>query len=295
MKTFTTSLGTPTVHSFFDAVTNTISHIVVDPETQKCAIIDTVLDYEPNAAKISFESANKIIDFVQKEGFSVEWIIETHAHADHLSAAPYIQEKLGWILAIGEQIKEVQEVFGKVFNFGTEFARNASQFDHLFKDNDTFMLGNIPSKVLHTPGHTPADMTYVIGDTAFVGDTLFMPDFGTARCDFPGGSAKIMYDSIQKIYSLPDETRLFLCHDYLPEGRDEYVWETTVAEQKARNIHVATSKSKDEFIEMRTTRDAKLGMPKLIIPSIQTNIRAGHLPDAEDNGTQYLKVPINRF
>jgi len=295
MKTFTTSPGTPSVHSFFDIATNTVSHIVVDQETHMCAIIDTVLDFEPNAAAISFASADKIIDFVQKEGLKVEWIIETHAHADHLSAAPYIQQKLGGTLAIGEHIKEVQEVFGKVFNFGTEFQRDASQFDHLFKDGDTFMLGNIKARVMHTPGHTPADMTYIIGNAAFVGDTIFMPDFGTARCDFPGGSAETMYQSIQKIYSLPDETRLFLCHDYLPEGRDEYVWETTVAEQKSQNIHVAMDKSKDTFIEMRTTRDAKLGMPKLIIPSIQTNIRAGHLPNAEDNGTQYLKVPINTF
>lgn len=217
MKTYTTSPGTPTVHSFFDLATNTVSHIAVDPETRTCAVIDTVLDFEPNSASISYESADKIIDFVQNEGLTVEWIIETHAHADHLSAAPYVQEKLGGTLAIGEHIKDVQEVFGKVFNFGTEFERDASQFDHLFADGDTFTLGNIQARVMHTPGHTPADMTYVIGDAAFVGDTMFMPDFGTARCDFPGGSAETMYESIQKIYGLPDETRLFLCHDYLPE------------------------------------------------------------------------------
>lgn len=217
MKTFTTSLGNPTVYSFFDEATNTVSHVAVDIETKKCAVIDTVLDYEPNAAAISFVSADKIIDFVRKENLEVEWVLETHAHADHLSAAPYIQQKLGGTLAIGEHITEVQEVFGKVFNFGTEFQRDASQFDHLFKDGDTFKIGNLQAKVMHTPGHTPADMTYVIGNATFVGDTIFMPDFGTARCDFPGGSAETMYQSIQKIYALPDETRIFLCHDYLPE------------------------------------------------------------------------------
>ncbi len=295
MKNFSTSSGTPIVHSFFDDATNTVSHVIVDKTTQKCAIIDTVLDYEPNAAKISFISADKIINFVQKNNLKTQWILETHAHADHLSAAPYIQQKLGGTLAIGEHIKKVQEVFGKVFNFGTEFERDASQFDHLFKDGETFKVGNIEAKALHTPGHTPADLVYVIGDAAFVGDTLFMPDFGTARCDFPGGSAEEMYASVQKIYTLPDETRIFLCHDYLPEGRTEYIWETTVAEQKKNNIHVATNKDQADFIKMRTERDTKLGMPKLIIPSIQTNICAGNLPQAEENGTQYLKVPINKF
>lgn len=295
MKNFSTSLGTPVVHSFFDQATNTVSHVVVDQSTQQCAIIDTVLDYEPNAAKISFESADKIIDFVQKHNLKTQWVMETHAHADHLSAAPYIQQKLGGMLAIGEPIKIVQKVFGKIFNFGTEFERDASQFDHLFEDGDTFKLGNIEAKAIHTPGHTPADMVYVIGDAAFVGDTLFMPDFGTARCDFPGGSANKMYTSIQKIYALPDETRVFLCHDYLPEGRTEYVWETTIAEQKKNNIHVSANKDQADFVKMRTERDAKLGMPKLIIPAIQTNIRAGNLPAAEDNGTQYIKVPINKF
>lgn len=295
MKNFSTSVGAPVVHSFFDQATNTVSHVAVDETTKQCAIIDTVLDYEPNAAKISFDSADRIIDFVKKNNLKTQWVMETHAHADHLSAAPYIQQALGGTLAIGEHIKEVQEVFGKVFNFGTEFERDASQFDYLFKDGDTFKLGNIQAKAIHTPGHTPADMVYVIGDAAFVGDTLFMPDFGTARCDFPGGSAEEMYASIQKIYALPDETRIFLCHDYLPEGRSEYVWETTVAEQKENNIHVATDKDQSDFVKMRTERDAKLGMPKLIIPAIQTNIRAGNMPEAEDNGTQYLKVPINKF
>lgn len=295
MKNFSSSLWVPIVHSFFDSATNTVSHVVVDPETRKCAIIDSVLDYEANAAKISYESADKIIHFIISENLEVQWIIETHAHADHLSAAPYIQKILGWIIAIWEHIKEVQEVFGKVFNFWTEFQRDASQFDYLFQDGDNFKLWNITASVMHTPGHTPADMTYVIWDAAFVGDTLFMPDFGTARCDFPGWSAETMYQSIQKIYTLPEKTRIFLCHDYLPEWREDYVWETTVGEQKQKNIHVATHKEKEEFIEMRTQRDKNLAMPKLIIPSIQTNICAWNLPNAEDNGTQYLKIPINRF
>ncbi len=295
MKTTSSSKGTPTVHSFFDAFTNTVSHVVVDESTGKAAIIDSVMDYEPNSAKISFESADRLIQFVQENAWEVQWIIETHAHADHLSAAPYIQEKLGGILAIGEHITIVQEVFGKVFNLGTDFERDASQFDKLFKDGETFKLGSIDAHVIYTPGHTPADMTYVIGDAAFVGDTLFMPDFGTARCDFPGGSAETLYSSIQKIFALPEETRLFMCHDYLPEGRSEYVWETTVKEEKERNIHVSQEHDKNEFIKMRTERDATLGMPRLIIPSIQVNVRGGRLPQAEDNAVQYLKVPINQF
>jgi glyoxylase-like metal-dependent hydrolase (beta-lactamase superfamily II) len=281
------------VHSFFDLVTNTISHVVADPETQQCAVIDTVMDYEPNAAKASFESADRIINFIKEKKFKTQWVLETHVHADHLSAAPYLQKSLGGILAIGENIKTVQEVFGEVFNLGTEFKRDASQFGHLFQNGEVFKIGNIEVKAIHTPGHTPADMTYVAGDAAFVGDTLFMPDFGTARCDFPGGSAEEMYQSIQKIFKLPDETRVFLCHDYLVEGRTEYVWETTIRAQKQRNIHVGNSADEASFIKMRIERDAKLGMPKLIIPSIQTNIRAGNFPEAGSNGTTYLKVPIN--
>lgn len=293
MKTYSISKGTPTVHSFFDQATYTISHIVVDEATKKAAVIDSVMDYEPNSARISFESAGRMIQFVKDNGFEVEWIIETHAHADHLSAAPYIQDKLGGKIAIGEHIKTVQEVFGKVFNFGTEFKRDASQFDYLFRDGEKFQLGSIEAHVMYTPGHTPADMTYVIGNAAFVGDTIFMPDFGTARCDFPGGSADTLYASIQKIFTLPDETRLFMCHDYLPAGRDEYVWETTVGAEKEGNIHVSTKQDKDAFIKMRTERDATLGMPRLIIQSVQVNVRGGKLPPAEDNGTSYLKVPVN--
>lgn len=285
----------PDVYSFFDHDSNTISHVVVDPATHQAAIIDTVLDYEPNAARIDTRSADEIIGFVQEREFTVQWVIETHAHADHLSAAPYIQQKLGGTLAIGEHIKTVQKVFGKVFNFGTEFARDASQFDHLFADGDSFMLGELRGEVLHTPGHTPADNVYVIGDAAFVGDTLFSPDFGTARCDFPGGSAQTLWNSIQRIFALPDETRIFLCHDYLPQGRDEFVIETSVGEQRAHNIHVGADANQDSFVQMRTARDATLAAPRLIIPSIQTNIRAGELPEAEDNGTQYLKIPLNRF
>ena len=295
MKTRSTSTGTPLVESFFDTNTNTVSHVVIDQSTNQVAIIDSVLDYEPNAAKTSFESADKIISFIKENNYQVQWLIETHAHADHLSAAPYLQSKLGGKLAINAKIKIVQEVFGKIFNFGTEFARDASQFDHLFQDNEKFKLGNIDAHVIYTPGHTPADSTVIIGDAAFVGDTMFMPDFGTARCDFPGGSAETLYNSIQRIYQLPDQTRLFMCHDYLPAGRTEFAWETTVAEQKAHNIHVATDKDKQSFIETRTNRDKTLGMPRLIIPSIQVNINAGKLPAKEDNGTSYLKIPIDKF
>ena len=293
MQTYSISKGTPEVHSFFDTDTNTVSHIAIDTKTNKAAIIDSVLDFDPKAGRTSLESANKLIEFIKSNSLEVEWLIETHAHADHLSAAPYLQKELGGTLAIGENIKIVQEVFGKIFNFGTEFARDASQFDRLFKDNDTFKLGSIDCKVIHTPGHTPADTTVIIGDAGFVGDTLFMPDFGTARCDFPGGSAEDLYDSIHKIYQLPDQTRLFMCHDYLPEGRNTYAWQSTVAEQKKSNIHVKIENNKQEFVQMRTKRDKTLSMPRLILPSVQVNINAGKLPPAEDNGTQYLKIPID--
>ena len=295
MKTRSTSTGTPLVESFFDTNTHTVSHVVIDQSTNQVAIIDSVLDYEPHAAKTSFASADKIISFIKENNYQVQWLIETHAHADHLSAAPYLQSKLGGKLAINAKIKVVQEVFGKIFNFGTEFARDASQFDHLFQDNEKFKLGNIDAHIIYTPGHTPADSTVIIGDAAFVCDTMFMPDFGTARCDFPGGSAETLYNSIQRIYQLPDQTRLFMCHDYLPAGRTEFAWETTVAQQKAHNIHVATNKDKQSFIETRTNRDKTLGMPRLIIPSIQVNINAGKLPAKEDNGTSYLKIPIDKF
>jgi glyoxylase-like metal-dependent hydrolase (beta-lactamase superfamily II) len=285
----------PDVKAFFDDDTNTISYVVRDPGSTACAIIDSVLDYDPAAGRTSTASADQIIAYVKEQGLEVAWVLETHVHADHLSAAPYLQDALGGRIGIGENITVVQNVFGKVFNAGTEFERDGSQFDQLFKEQDRFQIGGLGGFVLHTPGHTPACLTYVIGDAGFVGDTLFMPDYGTARCDFPGGSAEQMFDSIQKVLSLPDETRLFMCHDYGAPGRADYAWETTVAEEKANNVHVGAGKSKEEFVKMRTERDAQLGMPRLIIPSIQVNMRAGEMPPAEDNGVIYLKVPVNKF
>lgn len=282
----------PAVQGFFDPATNTISYVVTDLATKKSAIIDSVMDFEPHGATISFTNADAIIDYVNEQGYEVEWILETHVHADHLSAAPYLKERLGGQMAIGKYIIDVQEIFGKVFNEGTEFQRDGRQFDRLWDDGDTFTLGSIPAFVMHTPGHTPADMVYVIGDSIFAGDTLFMPDFGTARADFPGGSAEEMYESIQKIFTLPEEMRMFMCHDYLPEGRTEYQWETTVGEQKRSNVHLREG-DPQKFVAMRQERDAKLAMPKLIIPSIQVNMRAGKLPSEEGNGAAYLKVPIN--
>ena len=282
----------PHVTAFFDEPTNTISYVVKDPGSDACAIVDSVLDLDYAAGRISTASADAIVAHVKQHGLKVEWLLETHVHADHLSAAPYLQKQVGGQIGIGEQITVVQNVFGKVFNAGTEFQRDGSQFDKLFREQDRFTIGGLNAFVLHTPGHTPACLTYVIGDAGFVGDTLFMPDFGTARCDFPGGSAETLWDSIQKVLSLPDETRLFMCHDYKAPGRDEYKWETTVAEEKAHNIHIS-SKTKEEFVAMRTARDATLSMPKLIVPSIQVNMRAGRMPPAEDNGTTYLKVPLN--
>ena len=284
----------PEVTAFFDEQTNTISYVVKDPASNACAIIDSVMDIDYAAGRISYESADEIIKFVQDNNLKVEWLIETHAHADHLSGAPYIQQKLGGKLGIGENIKVVQEVFGKVFNEGTEFQRDGSQFDKLFTEGDTYRIGSMTSFTMHTPGHTPACMTHVIGNAAFVGDTLFMPDGGTARADFPGGDARQLYRSIMKVLELPDAMRLFMCHDYAPDGR-EIKWETSVAEEKANNIHVRDGISEDDFVKIRTTRDATLDMPKLIIPSIQVNIRAGKLPSAEGNGTQYLKVPVNKL
>ena len=285
----------PHVTAFFDEATNTVSYVVREPDGPACAIVDSVLDYDPAAGRTSTEGAEKIAAHVEREGLTVEWLLETHVHADHLSAAPWLQERLGGKIGIGEQITVVQDTFGKIFNAGTEFERDGSQFDALFREQDRFTIGSLQASVLHTPGHTPACLTYVIGDAAFVGDTIFMPDFGTARCDFPGGSAETMWDSIQKVLSLPDETRLFMCHDYGAPGRDEYRWETTVAEEKAKNVHVGAGKTREEFVEMREARDATLGMPRLILPSIQVNMRAGQFPPAEDNGTTYLKIPLNRF
>jgi len=295
MKADSISLGTPEVHSFFEPITHTVTHVIVDPATKKCAILDSVMDFEPNSARVSFQSADRVVEYIKANEWEVEWLLESHVHADHLSAAPYIQSILGGQLAIGAPIKEVQKTFGEVFNLDTEFDLSVGKFDRLFKGGDQFQIGGIEATVIHTPGHTPADMTYHIGDAAFVGDTLFMPDFGTARCDFPGGSASRLYESIQKIFELPGETRLFMCHDYLPEGRNEFEWETTVDKEKRENIHVGESKSESSFIEMREKRDAQLGMPRLIVPAIQVNIRGGRLPESEENDTIYLKVPINKF
>lgn len=285
----------PDVTAFFDEPTNTATYIVRDPESKAAAIIDSVLDFDYAAGRISTKAADRLISHVRAEGLEIDWIIETHVHADHLSAAPYLQEQLGGKVGIGSGIADVQEVFGKVFNAGTAFERDGSQFDQLFVEQDRFSIGNLTAAVLHTPGHTPACMTYLIGDAAFVGDTLFMPDFGTARCDFPGGSARQLWASIQKILSLPDNTRIFTCHDYKAPGRDQFAWESTVGEQKQRNKHIGGQVTEDEFVEMRENRDATLSMPRLIVPSIQVNMNAGNLPGAEDNGTVYLKVPINQI
>lgn len=283
----------PDVQGFYDEATATISYIVADPTSNACAIIDSVMDIDYAAGRITFGHADMLIAEVEKRGLKLEWIIETHAHADHLSAAPYIQQKLGGKIGIGENIKIVQDVFGKIFNEGTEFQRDGSQFDALFVDGMTYKIGNMTAFTMHTPGHTPACMVHVVGDAAFVGDTLFMPDGGSARADFPGGDAGTLFDSIHKVLSLPDETRLFMCHDYGPNGRD-IQWETTVAEEKAHNIHVGGGKTRDEFIKMRSERDATLAMPTLIVPSIQVNIRAGGIPTDQD-GNQMLKVPVNKL
>ena len=283
----------PVIQSFFDQATYTVTYVVHDTATKCAAIIDSVFDFDPASGRTSFESADEVIAYVEEQGLKVEWLLETHAHADHLSAAPYLQEKLGGKIAIGENIQTVQDVFGKLFNAGTEFQRDGSDFDHLFADGDTFKIGNIDVTVMHVPGHTPADIAYVIGDAVFVGDTMFMPDYGSARADFPGGDARQLYRSLRRILELPPTTRLFMCHDYLPVGRTEYVWETTVAEQRKGNIHAHDGVSEDEFVQMRTERDKTLDMPRLILPSVQVNMRAGHLPPAEDNGVRYLKVPLN--
>ena len=283
----------PTVDSFFDEATNTVSHIVSDPATGKAAIIDSVLDFDPASGRTRTDSADRLIAHVKAKGLSIEWVLETHIHADHLSAAPYLLEKLGGRLAVGAAIAQVQQTFGDLFNAEPGFARDGSQFHHLFQDGETFRLGGIEARAIHTPGHTPACMTYIIGDAAFVGDTLFMPDYGTARCDFPGGDARQLYRSIRKIFALPPATRLFLCHDYKAPGRDDYRWETSVAEERAHNIHVRDGVTEDDFTAMRTARDATLSMPRLILPSVQVNMRAGDLPPPEENGLRYLKLPLN--
>ena len=280
----------PIVQAFFDEATNTISYIVKDPASNACAIIDSVMDIDYAAGRIAFDHADELIRQVKAQSLRLEWIIETHIHADHLSAAPYIQEKLGGKIGVGAKITVVQEAFGKFFNEGTEFQRDGSQFDALFEDGDSYQVGQLQCLALHTPGHTPACMVHVMGDAAFVGDTLFMPDGGSARCDFPGGSAEELYESIMKVLALPDETRLFMCHDYGPNGRD-IQWETTVADEKAFNIHVGGGKTKEDFVKFRTERDAQLAMPKLIIPSLQVNMRAGVVP-TDEHGNPTLKVPI---
>lgn len=283
----------PDVKEFFDETTNTYSYVVTDPETKICAVVDSLLDFDQASGRTSTESVDRLIAWVKEQGLTVDWIIDTHVHADHLTAAPYVKAQLGGRTAIGDQISVVQKVFKAIFNEGQKFHTDGSQFDHLFADGETYKIGNIEAKAIHTPGHTPACMSHLIGDALFVGDTIFMPDFGTARCDFPGGDAGTLYDSIQKLFALPDETRVFLCHDYKAKGRDHYVFETTIAEEKCCNIHVKTGTSRDDFIEMRTARDATLDMPKLILPSVQINMRAGNLPEPEDNGQRYMKLPIN--
>jgi len=288
--------GSLHVEGFFDAVTATVSYLVLDRETSQCALIDSVLDYDPKSGRTGTASADRLMARVAELGAQVQWLLETHVHADHLSAAPYVQKHLGGRLAIGRQVTEVQQFFARLFNVDRTFARDGSQFDHLLDDNEIFMIGNLPCRALHTPGHTPACMTYTVACgpelAAFVGDTLFMPDFGTARCDFPGGDAPTLYRSIRRILALPPETRLYLCHDYPPSGR-EVCFETTVAAQRAANIHVREGISEAEFVTMRQQRDATLAVPALLLPSVQVNMRAGHLPPAEDNGLRYLKIPLD--
>lgn len=281
----------PDVTGYFDGESNTISYIVKDPASNACAVIDAVMEFDYSSGRTSFKLADQMIADIEKRGLQLEWLIETHVHADHLSGAPYMQEKLGGKIGIGSQITLIQETFGKIFNEGTEFQRDGSQFDQLFEGGDTYQIGGMTAFTIHTPGHTPACVTHVIGDAAFVGDTLFMPDGGSARADFPGGDAGQLYDSIQKILALPDAMRLFICHDYGPNGRD-ISWETTVGDEKAHNIHVGGGKTREEFVKFRTERDAQLSMPKLIIPSLQVNIRAGNMPTDAD-GNQMLKVPVN--
>lgn len=283
----------PNVNAFFDEATNTVTYVVSDPSSNLCVIIDPVLDFDAASGRTSTKSADAVIDFTRANDLEVAWILETHAHADHLSAAQYLKEKTDGSTGIGKRITETQQIFKDVFNLGDGFSTDGRQFDRLFDDGEVIDAGGLQIHVIHTPGHTPACVTYLVGDAAFVGDTLFMPDFGTARVDFPGGDAATLYRSIQRIYQLPDQTRLFMCHDYKAPGRDEYAWQTTVAEQRAENVHIREGISEQEFIEFRKERDATLGVPKLILPSIQVNIRAGRMPAVEDNGVVYLKLPVD--
>jgi glyoxylase-like metal-dependent hydrolase (beta-lactamase superfamily II) len=281
------------VEAFFHEPTNTASYVIRDSQSHACAIVDSVLDFDAASGRTSTASAEAIASYVEGQDLRCEWILETHVHADHLSAAPYLKERLKSKIGIGSNITIVQNIFGKIFNAGTEFQRDGSQFDALFDDGAEIVIGTLRGRAIHTPGHTPASMTYIFGDAAFIGDTLFMPDYGTARCDLPGGDARVLYKSVQKLFALPAQTRLFVCHDYLPPGRTQYCWETTVAQQKAHNILIHEGVSEDEFAAMRRARDATLHMPALILPSVQVNMRAGHLPPPEDNGVTYLKVPVN--
>lgn len=283
----------PDVMPLFDEATNTVSYVVVDPATRAAALVDSVLDFDPKSGRTATASADRMIALVRERGLTVGWILETHVHADHLSAAPYLKERVGGRIGIGEHIREVQKVFRTLFNMEPGFVADGRQFDHLFADGERFRIGGLEAQAIHTPGHTPADMTYLIGDAAFVGDTLFQPDYGTARCDFPGGDAHALYRSIRRILTLPPETRLFTGHDYKAPGRDEYAWESTAAEQRACNVHVRDGVGEDEFVALRTARDRTLDMPKLILPSVQVNVRAGRLPPAEENGKRYLKIPID--
>ena len=285
--------GLPVIRTLFDEPTFTATHVVHDPVTGRAAIIDAVLDFDQAAGRTSHASADAVIAYVQEQDLTVDWLLETHAHADHLSDAPYLQQQLGGTLVIGREIVTVQNVFAGVFNEPANFARDGSQFDRLMDDGETFQVGNLGAIALHVPGHTPACLAYVIGDAVFVGDTLFMPDYGSARADFPGGDARTLYRSIRRLMLLPDETRVFLCHDYKAPGREDYVWETTIAAERAENVHVHDGVSEDAFVAMREARDKTLGMPRLILPSIQGKIRAGHLPDPEANGVSYLKLPLN--
>jgi glyoxylase-like metal-dependent hydrolase (beta-lactamase superfamily II) len=285
----------PDVVGFFDEDTFTVSYVVSDPATRAAAIIDSVLDFDPASGRTAHRSADRLLAHVAAHDLRVEWILETHVHADHLSAAQYLRGKLPGTLGIGARVDVVQRTFAAIFNTGADFAPDGSQFGRLFHDGETFRIGDLEARVLHTPGHTPACVTYLIGDAAFVGDTLFMPDYGTARCDFPGGDAATLYRSIQRIFALPPETRMFLCHDYKAPGRDQYRWETTVAEQRAKNPHVHDGVTEAAFVAMRTAKDKTLSMPRLILPAVQVNMRAGNLPAPEDNGTRYLKLPIDAF
>lgn len=285
-------MKTPDILSFFHEDTNTFTYVVIDPATQHAAIVDSVLDYCAASGRTHTKAADEVIAAVKDRGLTIDWILETHVHADHLSAAPYLQEKLGGQIAIGSHVRDVQKIFTKLFN-ANDVAVDGSQFGALIDDGQTFKIGELEATAIHTPGHTPACMSYLIGDALFVGDTLFAPDYGTARCDFPGGDARALYQSIQKLFALPDATRVFLCHDYLPEGRAEYIHQTTIGEEKANNIHVGHGAPEDHFVKMRTERDATLSMPKLILPSVQVNMRAGHLPEPEGNGIRYIKIPVD--